>query len=378
MQEARPSNSKYPDGWRIGASRGPATSHSPRRSSAKVTMVLPCWPSPERSTASCGKTIITAPVSTPLDVAVHNRRCWRYTSGMPELPEVEFARRSLVRWFDGRELVKAEADKKARTFRGASPAEFETIKGSLKKAERRGKYLMLSFSDGHGLVAHLGMTGKFVKRAAGAQEPYSRAKFVLDSGEVIHFRDPRLFGRMEPMRDHELATNSTIVALGHDPLVDGLTGAQLAARVGSSKQDLKVALMDQSRVAGLGNIHAAEALFRAKIHPARKPATLTDAEAGALAKAIHVSIAFALKTEGGNDEIQYVKEGEAENPFFVYDRGGLPCMKCKTLIESFDQGGRTTYFCPGCQPAPKGRATPKAKAKLKPAKKKLFAKGSRR
>lgn len=296
---------------------------------------------------------------------------------MPELPEVEFARRSLVRWFDGHSLVKAEADRKARTFRGAKPADFEAITGALKKAERRGKYLMLSFSDGHGLVAHLGMTGKFVKRAAGIQEPYSRAKFVLDSGEVIHFRDPRLFGRIEPMRDDELATNATIVALGHDPLVDGLTGAQLAACVVSSKQDLKVALMDQGRIAGLGNIHAAEALFRAKIHPARKPATLTLAEWAALAKAIHVSIAFALKTEGGNDEIAYIEEGEAENPFFVYDRRGQPCMKCKTPIDSFDQGGRTTYFCPRCQPIPKG-LTVKAKAKAKVATKKPLAERSKR
>ncbi len=282
---------------------------------------------------------------------------------MPELPEVEFARRSLVRWFDGHSLVKAEADKKARTFRGAKPADFEALRGSLEKAERRGKYLMLRFSNGQGVVAHLGMTGKFVKRGPEVQEPYSRAKWFLDSGEVIHFRDPRLFGRIEPMPGSALSSNAVIVALGHDPLVDGLTGAQLKAQVAPSKQDLKVALMDQSRIAGLGNIHAAEALFRAKLHPARKPATLTDAEWASLAKAIEKSIDFALKTDAGSDEIRYVEEGEVENPFFVYDRGEQPCKRCKTPIESFDQGGRTTYFCPSCQPAPKAKPTKKTPAK---------------
>jgi formamidopyrimidine-DNA glycosylase len=300
---------------------------------------------------------------------------------MPELPEVEFARRSLVRWFDGHSLVKAEADAKARTFRGSKPADFEALRGTLKKAQRRGKYLMLTFSHGRGVVAHLGMTGKFVKRAPSVNEPYSRAKLFLDSGEVIHFRDPRLFGRIEPMRDDELATNATIRALGHDPLVDGLTPEQLKASVAASRQDLKVALMDQSRIAGLGNIHAAEALFRAKLHPARKPATLTDREWADLARAIHTSIAFALETDRQSEEIQYVEEGHVENPFIVYGRSGEPCPTCTSTLAHFDQGGRTTYYCPHCQPSLKAKAPkkrPTAKKKASPAKKPPAARRSRR
>src|SRR5689334_22557307 len=102
---------------------------------------------------------------------------------MPELPEVEIARRTLLRWFDGHALVRTEAEK-ARTFRRGTSKQFERLRGPLTRADRRGKYLMLSFGD-EGLMAHLGMTGKFVKRAAGTAEPYSRARFVLDSGEVI-------------------------------------------------------------------------------------------------------------------------------------------------------------------------------------------------
>src|SRR5579871_3992696 len=108
---------------------------------------------------------------------------------MPELPEVEIARRNLVRWFDGHQVVAAEADK-TRIFRGANPRAFEGIRGRLERAGRKGKYLMLAFEGGAGLVAHLGMTGKFVRRPSGQSEPYSRARFTLEDGEVIHFRDP--------------------------------------------------------------------------------------------------------------------------------------------------------------------------------------------
>src|SRR5687767_2998902 len=108
---------------------------------------------------------------------------------MPELPEVEIARRNLLRWFEGREVVDAHTEK-TRTFRGAKPKEFESIRGPLANLARKGKYLMFRFEDGHGLLAHLGMTGKWVRRPKGHAEPYSRARFVLDDEQVIHFRDP--------------------------------------------------------------------------------------------------------------------------------------------------------------------------------------------
>jgi formamidopyrimidine-DNA glycosylase len=267
---------------------------------------------------------------------------------VPELPEVEFARRAMVRWFKGRRLVRTEADK-SRTFRTGSRDLFQKLKGPLTKADRRGKYLLLSFGD-HGLMAHFGMTGKLVKRPPGTTEPYSRARFVLDSGEVIHFRDPRMFGEIQPAKAKALEELPGVKKLGRDPLVDGLDAKQLKAALGKTKLDLKVALMDQTRLAGLGNIHAAEALFRARLHPARKPQTLSDQEWKALAKGIHDSLRFALDEEGGTDEIEYVEEPGAENPFLIYGRGGTPCRRCKTTVKSFTQGGRTTHFCPSCQP----------------------------
>lgn len=265
---------------------------------------------------------------------------------MPELPEVEIARRTLVRWFDGHELVRTEATN-ARTFRSGPVAPFKKLKGPLTRAERRGKYLMLQFG-GEGLMAHLGMTGKFVKRAADIAEPYSRARFVLDSGEVIHFRDPRMFGEIQVTKSELLAELPGVKKLGRDPLVDGLDWKQLKEAIGKTKLDLKVALMDQTRLAGLGNIHAAEALYRAGLHPGRKPKTLSDDEWKALAKAIHKSLDFGL-SEQESDEIQYVEEPGSENPFLIYGRAGTPCRKCKTKVKSYTQAGRTTHFCPKCQ-----------------------------
>ena len=296
---------------------------------------------------------------------------------MPELPEVEIARRTLVRWFEGHTVKRAEATK-TRIFRGAKPAAFEAIRGPLTKAERKGKYLLLTFGE-HGVLAHLGMTGKFLKRPSGEEVLYSRARFVLDSGEVIHFRDPRMFGRIEPAPATKLWALEVITALGVDPLTEGLDAARLKDAVGKSKQELKVALMDQGRITGLGNIHTSEALHRARLHPSRAPMTLDDGEWARLCEAIHAAIAFGLAEQGNADEIQYVEEPGASNPFLIYDRAGEECGSCNAIIEKSEHGGRTSYFCPECQPfvpgapritAPKRAAaaaskTSKGRAKVK-------------
>ncbi|WP_349256543.1 bifunctional DNA-formamidopyrimidine glycosylase/DNA-(apurinic or apyrimidinic site) lyase [Archangium sp.] len=271
---------------------------------------------------------------------------------MPELPEVEIARRNLVHWLDGRRVIRAEAEE-SRVFRGARREDFASLRGRLESLERRGKYLLFTFEGGRGLLAHLGMTGRFVRRPEGIPVPYSRARFHLDSGDVIHFADSRLFGRMEPCAASRLYALDAVRELGRDPLADGLTAGQLQQAVGDSKQDLKVALMDQGRVTGLGNIHAAEALHRAGLHPARKPASLSPAEWQRLADAIHASIAFGLAEQQG-EEPAYLEDG-AENRFLVYGRAGTPCARCGATVESFTQGGRTTHCCPQCQPKHPGR-----------------------
>lgn len=265
---------------------------------------------------------------------------------MPELPEVEIARRHLVRWFKGRALVKAEGEK-VRTFRNGTVADFRKLEGPLTSAERRGKYLLLQFGE-RGLLAHLGMTGKFLKRSAKVVEPYSRARLVLDNDVVIHFRDPRMFGELWAMPSSKLMEAPSVKKLGVDALLEPLDGPSLKRAMGSTNLDLKVALMDQTRVAGLGNIHAAEALFRARLHPGRKVKSLSDADWKQLARSIDETIRFALEAEDG-EEIEYVEEPGADNPFLIYGRAGTACRVCKTIVKSYTQGGRTTHFCPHCQ-----------------------------
>jgi formamidopyrimidine-DNA glycosylase len=271
---------------------------------------------------------------------------------MPELPEVEIARRSLERWLGRSDVVGAEADR-TRIFRGGGRKEFAAIRGKLERADRRGKVLLLGFDSGQGFLSHLGMTGKWVRRE-GVSEPYSRARLHLADGSVLHYRDPRLFGRIEPHPASALAALPVVAALGPDPWLHPPTGASLRQAVGQTRVPIKVALMDQTRLAGLGNIHAAEALWRARIHPGRPARSLTPAEWGRLATAIRRGLAFALAAEDA-EEIAYVEEPGTANPFRIYARAGEPCRRCGTRVRLLRQAGRRTDFCPHCQPARRGK-----------------------
>jgi len=265
---------------------------------------------------------------------------------MPELPEVEIARRQLVRWLRGRAVTGAEAEP-TRIFRGGDPERFARLRGRLLEAGRKGKYLLLRFDDGTGVLAHFGMTGKLVRRPRGMLEPYSRARLLLDDGLTVHFRDARMFGRIAALDADRLGDLPEILKLGVDPLADGLDFRALREAVSPSRQDLKVALMDQGRIAGLGNIHAAEALYRSSLHPASRPASLRDEDWKRLCRGIRSTIRRGL-TLGDPDE----------NPFLVYGRKGQRCRLCGAAVRAFVQGGRTTYFCPGCQKKPSGRRRP--------------------
>jgi formamidopyrimidine-DNA glycosylase len=273
---------------------------------------------------------------------------------MPELPEVEFTRGVLARWLAGRrvdaltvlapKLVAPSAQKVAQALAG------QRFLG----AERRAKYLLLSFTGDVGLVSHLGMTGRWTRRPAGEALRHDRLQLALDDGHVLHFQDMRMFGWLELHPASALATLPVIAALGPDPLRDGLDGPTLQARLAGSKRAVKVALMDQAVVAGIGNIQAAEALFRAKVDPRLLAGALTAAQCAAVAKGVHQTIAHTLASQGSpqvKDEIAYVEEG-GENPFLVYDRRGEPCPVCRTPLARLTQGGRSTYWCPGCQAPP--------------------------
>jgi len=273
---------------------------------------------------------------------------------MPELPEVEFAARCLRRWLKGKRIEAAEAPP-TRIFRGSDAGAFEReLPGrKLEWLERRGKYLLLGFSGNLGLLAHLGMTGKWMRIGRTQERPsHVRASLLLARDGVVLYRDPRLFGRIAVHRADELFTLPEVRSLGPDPLVDGIDPAALHERLRRTRRAVKVAIMDQAVIAGIGNIQATDALFHARIHPARPADTLDRREVEALADGIRRSIEYTLGLQGEcEDEIEYVEESGAANPFVIYGRAGHPCPRCTTRLEKIDLGGRTSVFCPHCQPA---------------------------
>jgi formamidopyrimidine-DNA glycosylase len=269
---------------------------------------------------------------------------------MPELPEVEFARGCLERWLGGKKLSRVEADAN-RVIRGTSRQAFSQLGGRRVRAiERRGKWLLWHFDSGTGLLAHLGMTGKFELQDAGSPDVrWSRVRFVCPDGTVAHYRDPRQFGRLVVAPMNDLLSRPPLSELGPDAYEPRLTAHALHDRIANRRRPIKDVLMDQTVVAGLGNIQVTDALFLAKIHPRTRADALTSADTVRLAKAIRTSLVRALRMNRG-DKIVYVEESKrVENPFLVYGKAGSPCPRCKQGLKKMTISGRTTAYCPRCQ-----------------------------
>jgi formamidopyrimidine-DNA glycosylase len=297
---------------------------------------------------------------------------------MPELPEVEIASRQLRAWALGRRVTGLQVAR-TRVIRGQTPEAFAVLGGrTLVGIERRGKWMLLLFDRGLGLISHLGMTGKWLRRERGEAAPkHVRASLELSDKGVLDYTDPRLFGRLIAGSVEQLRAHPSLAALGPDPL-GGVDAARLYQALQRTRRSIKEALMDQGTLAGLGNIHVGESLHRAALHPERPADSLSQDEAALLARRIEESIRFALEAQDGPEPIQYVEEG-GENPFLVYGRAGEPCPGCGSEIERIVQGGRSTFFCANCQPRTAGRprSRPEKKAPRRaPARRATQAKGA--
>lgn len=266
---------------------------------------------------------------------------------MPELPEVETVRRGLEPVLVGRTIVEAEAHPSAK-FSSAPAA----IGATVRAVGRRGKYLLLDLDDGRQLVVHLGMTGQFRVRdgsADRAPDPYVRAWWRLDDGRTLEFRDVRRFGRIAVV-DGDLSGLPTLAELGPEPFEPAFTAAHLRAAVNRSTMRVKTQLLGQRVVAGVGNIYADEALWRARVHPAARTITKPGAER------LRVAIIEVL-TEGIDNggttlrDYRTVEGGEGENQHHLdcYGRAGLPCPRCGTLLRRSVLDARGTTHCPTCQ-----------------------------
>jgi formamidopyrimidine-DNA glycosylase len=266
---------------------------------------------------------------------------------VPELPEVETIKNELLPHVIGRTITGLEIfwDKMVR--QPAAPEFRERVLGrKITDLSRRGKYLFFHLDSGEMLVMHMKMTGSLLINPPDGN--YARAIFQLDGGVAMHFRDPRKFGKMWLAADE----SAVMSKLGPEPLDDDFAVNTLAGILHNRKAPVKPVLLDQSIIAGIGNMYADESLYEAKIHPARPANSLTDEEIKRLYRAIRRVLRAAIKN-GGASVRNYIRPdgniGTAHDEFRVAHGTGKNCPRCGTPIQRIVVRGRGTYFCPECQ-----------------------------
>jgi formamidopyrimidine-DNA glycosylase len=266
---------------------------------------------------------------------------------MPELPEVEIARENLERWLVGRRIARAlVTDARMRGGQSRKRVEGALEGASVRAVSRRGKFLLFDLgTKREAVVAHLGMTGKFLLQPRSDALPrFARASIELDRGGRVVYCDARRLGQFRLLDAVEVLR---IEALGVEPLGADFTPDRLLALTRPSTKPIKLFLMDQRRIAGVGNIQAAEALFLARIHPGREASSLDGKEVARLVRSLRRTLASEIERSRSGSPA-YLHEG-SHNDFRVYGREGEPCPRCRGPIARFVQGGRSSYYCPGCQ-----------------------------
>jgi formamidopyrimidine-DNA glycosylase len=273
---------------------------------------------------------------------------------MPELPEVETIRRRLAPVLEGATIERAEiAD--PRLTRPVDPALVaDALRGErIEALERRGKYLLWRLSSGRTLVVHLRMTGSLRHASDGElpEDAYRRATLALDTGAAVGYRDVRRFGTWELLDEGHLRPYLD-ARLGPEPLAGSFTASRLAALAAGRTAPVKAFLLDQRRIAGVGNIYADEALWRAQIHPLRPAGELSGDELGRLHRALRAVLRKGIERQGSTLRDYVTPDGDGgamQHEFHVYGRFGEPCDRCGRPIERIVVGGRGTWFCPHCQ-----------------------------
>jgi formamidopyrimidine-DNA glycosylase len=298
---------------------------------------------------------------------------------MPELPEVETVRRGLEPAMVGARLVRVE--QRRRDLRFPFPPRFaKRLTGQdVVGVGRRAKYLLADLSSGEVLVMHLGMTGRFLIRQGGVtrapgefrldpggESVHDHVVFHLSSGATVTYNDVRRFGLMDLVPRAELETCRHFRDMGLEPLGNELSGEAIARLFAGKRAPLKAALLDQRLIAGLGNIYVCEALFRAGLHPEAPAGSLATsagkptAKAHALAAIIREVLEEAVAA-GGSTLRDYAQTdgslGYFQHRFRVYDREGEPCVTpgCRGVVTRLVQAGRSSFFCPRCQPRRRAR-----------------------
>jgi formamidopyrimidine-DNA glycosylase len=282
---------------------------------------------------------------------------------MPELPEVETVRRGLAPTFVGGTIASAEA--RRPNLRFPLPSRFvERLTGRrVVDLRRRAKYLLADLDSGETLIMHLGMSGSFRVEGLAVGEFYhprgqpgthDHVEFAFASGVHVVYNDPRRFGFMDIAETANLEAHPLFAGLGVEPLGPDFDASALVAILQGVRAPLKAALLDQRRIAGLGNIYVSEAMYAARLSPLRAAGTLKPAEIRRLAKTIQSVLAAAIEAGGSTLRDHRQTDGTLgyfQHSFAVYDREGTVCghARCGGIIMRTVQSGRSTFYCAACQ-----------------------------
>jgi formamidopyrimidine-DNA glycosylase len=311
---------------------------------------------------------------------------------MPELPEVETVARGLQASVAGRRILSVTL-RKSDFVDDPALLERELPGRRISRIERYGKFMLLQLTEAvatqqpepnsaarpfqEALLVHLGMTGNLAPN--GAEEPldkHTHVTFALDDGRELRYTDARRFGRMAYLRGETLSAE--LQRFGVDPLEVGRD--EFAARIRGSKARIKALLLDQTVLRGVGNIYADESLWRAKIHPAAAGARLTPEQTERLRKTLKEILLRAI-AKNGSSISDFVdtngRSGSYQNYHRVYGREGKPCHRCGTAIRRIVVAGRSSHFCPTCQPAPRGMRRARVRAGSTPRRKSKKSKRGR-
>ena len=275
---------------------------------------------------------------------------------MPELPEVEIVARSLNKLTARRKIASAEL-LRARLAPDTDQSRFAAdLESSVVNfVHRRGKHVLFDLSNGRTLITHLRMSGKFMLLGDAAENPkFTHAIMNFDDGERLVFQDQRHFGLMKIVETSELNESKEIKKLGPEPLGEDFTVDYLRSALQTCRRSLKEFLLDQTKVCGLGNIYASEAMFLSRANPRIAAHKLSKPKTAALFDKIRLVLADAIALGATIPIVAHDIGGSiygngSDWEWRVYDREGDACRNCATPIKRIVQGGRSTYFCPKCQ-----------------------------
>lgn len=283
---------------------------------------------------------------------------------MPELPEVETVRRGLTRLVQGATIAHVEVRYPKMVTPDADVFTAELISRKIERIDRRGKYLLFRFSGDLTMVSHLRMEGKYDVQPEGSPvSKHTHVIFRLTDNRELRYTDTRKFGRMQLVPTGEETTLApSLGKLGPEPTAETLTLAYMVKIFGKSHKVVKPFLLDQTRIAGLGNIYADEVLWLSKINTLTPVDTLTPSQLSELRQNIIDEMALAIGGHGTtvhSFSTAFGEAGQFQNQLHVYGREGEPCERCGTELVKIKVAQRGTHFCPHCQPLP-----PEAKAAL--------------